>query len=368
MDSKVRLENLYRQLLSEISGEKLVAHVVSRKNGRVCWLTRPLDPYRRIFVCGAGKASVSMAQGVLNALGTCDGGLVITKKGDSQRLVGIEVIEAAHPIPDESSLIAGERMLEFASQATEGDVVIFCLSGGASALMESLNEGISLETLREKTNEMLRSGLPIERINENRSMLSRIKGGKLSLAFQPARVLVIILSDVSGDRIEVIGSQPFIPDSKDQVLVGGYETSRGVAGVLAPEARIARRFYEGEARDLAPFFAAQMRNPGYYVWAGEPTVTVNGTGTGGRCQELALAMAITLRERPGTAFLAGSTDGTDGPTDVAGAVVDSFSANDQAERYLADNDSGGYFARYGGGIITGPTGSNLNDIFIGWVG
>lgn len=367
MDPQTRLENVYRQILREISGEKRVGRVISRRDEGIVWIDTSLISFRRVFVCGAGKASVSMAQGVLNAIGSCDGGLIVTKKGDGQQLSDIEVIEAAHPVPDESSLIAGERMLAFASRLREDDLVIFCLSGGASALMESLRPGFTLDALQEKTRAMLRSGIPIQEINEARAAMSRIKGGGLGQAFRPAAVRVIGLSDVAQDRLEVIGSQPFVVPHGDYVLVGGFETTRQVARTLMPKARIGQSFYEGETRNLAPIFAKEMKDPGYYVWAGEPTVTVTGNGSGGRCQELALAMAILLRDRPGVAFLAGSTDGSDGPTETAGAVVDGLTANPEAERYLADNDSGGYFARYGGAVVTGPTGSNLNDVFLGWV-
>lgn len=369
MEPKARLEGIYRRLLGEISGERIVRHALRLEVSRLHLPTETLDlaAYARVFVCGAGKASVSMATGVLAVLeNRCDGGLVVTKQGDGNRLFGVRVMEAAHPVPDETSLAAGRAMLNFAARVRSEDLVLFCLSGGASALIESLRPKWTLDRLQMLTSEMLADGSDIARINAVRVHTSLLKGGGLARAFSAATVRVLVLSDVGGDQLDVIGSAPFYQGPvfpPHSVLANNAAALRRL-----PSARLDPSFHTGEARELARRFVAQMDAPGLYAWGGEPTVTIKGSGLGGRCQELALAAAVELRGRSNVAFLAGSTDGTDGPTDVAGAVVDGTTACDDAEAYLKNNDSGGYFARYGGAIRTGPTGSNLNDIFLGWVG
>ncbi|RYG49771.1 DUF4147 domain-containing protein [bacterium] len=359
---KDRLQTIYRDLLEEISGERIVRQRVSFSEGTL-WL--PDDPirvgdYERIFVCGAGKASVSMAEGLLGVLeGRCDGGLVITKRGDPQRLFGVKVFEAAHPLPDATSLEAGELMLEFATRTRPGDLLLFCLSGGASSLMESLRAGWTLQDLTHLTQELLHSGTDIAVINAARKQASRLKAGGLGEAFSQATIRVLVMSDVQGNRLDVIGSAPFFGASHHILADNGTALS-----MLGGEPD----FVTGEAQDVARRMVEAMDEPGHYIWGGEPTVVVKGSGVGGRCQEVALAVATLIRGRENCAFLAGSTDGSDGPTAVSGAVVDGQTANDEAKRFLADNDSGTYFARYGGAIVTGPTGSNLNDVFLGWVG
>ncbi|RYG38976.1 DUF4147 domain-containing protein [bacterium] len=362
IDPKTRLEIIYHNLLAQISGEEIVRSTVEFEENILLLPDDPIDLKRfsRIFVCGAGKASVSMATGLLEVLeDRCDGGLVITKKGDSQRLFGVKVLEAAHPVPDESSLEAGERMLEFATRTRSDDLVVFCLSGGASALMESLREGWNLEMLADMTQTLLRSGADISAINLARKGASRLKAGGLGKAFGDATVRVLVMSDVQGNPLDVIGSNPF-GSLRHHILADNGTALRLLGG--EPD------FVTGEAQDVARHMVDAMTEPGLYIWGGEPTVVVRGRGVGGRCQEVALAAAIYLQGRENVAFLAGSTDGTDGPTDLAGAVVDGDTAREDAERHLAANDSGTYFDRYGGAIHTGPTGCNLNDIFLGWVG
>lgn len=390
-----------------------------------------LSDFNRIVVAGAGKASASMANGLEQVLGSViHDGLIVTKHGHSELLQLCQVIEASHPVPAEDSLIAGEEMLKFASRYSgERDLVLFVLSGGASALMEAPMEWVSLEELQRVNKLLLESSATIMTINSVRSKLSRIKMGGLARAFGSATVAVILISDVMSDDLKTIGSGPFVhpvPGLNIEKIVRDY----GIAQAL-PASVIARLTFEGAplsashsvahriignsktlmfwANHFAQNIGLEVLTPGYLngsarqcAWrfgsnkrlrdgkwvasrksgdwpfesnqcvlgAGEPVVEVGGKGLGGRAQEIACVAAERIQGEINFAVLVAGSDGTDGPTDAVGALVDGNTVARAAEKgftvesTLADNDSYHFHEAAGTLIKTGPTGTNVNDILI----
>ena len=391
-------------------------------------LPKPLSG--RVFILAAGKAAGSMTEVAerhyLDVLGLSPGrlpGLAVTRHGYERPTRCIEMIEAGHPVPDMAGLAAAERVLAFAAQAASDDLVLVLLSGGASANWIAPAAGISFADKQTVTRALLRSGANIGEMNTVRKHLSRIKGGRLALLAQPARVLTLAISDVPGDDPAVIGSGPTVPDpttlSDAQAIVRrfGLDLPVSIARALndpanespkpdhpafrSTEYRLVSRpadaFHaaqqavraadyecillgdrlEGEARAVAAEHArvalstqAQGRRA-VILSGGELTVTIRGQGRGGPNQEYALALAHALAGAPGIAALAGDTDGTDGgagsAADPAGAIIDPATLSraqglglDPA-KFLADNDSTGFFSRLGDLVETGPTCTNVND-------
>jgi glycerate 2-kinase len=325
-------------------------------------------------------------------------------------------MEAGHPVPDENSLRAGEEMLQLAASIKEGDLVIFLLSGGASALMESPVEGIQLEDLQAINSALLASGATIMTMNAIRSCTSRIKAGGLAKAFGKGEVVVLCLSDVDGDRLNVIGSGPFVatqtfpdltkiigaydlhfpprvlkvlsespyakeaPERPPHLIVGNLETLYSAARDAANAAGLPGRMFapmDGEAREFAalvrrrtPIFKGREDTRDCLISAGETVVRKTGNGLGGRAQEMACVFAEKIAKLEGIAFLVAGSDGTDGPTDAAGALVDGETiarakANGfTVKKTLAENDSYHFHEAAGTLIKTGPTGTNLNDLMI----
>jgi len=367
-------------------------------------------PMGRVFVVGAGKASAAMAQGLEEVLGSnIAAGLINVKYGHIAPLQRIELNECGHPIPDENGVRGARRIAEIAQQATDGDMLICLISGGASALLPYPAGDLTLEEKQEVTRRLLACGANIHEINTVRKHLSAIKGGQLAAMAQPAKVVTLILSDVIGDNLDVIGSGPTAPDSSSvadaQAVLARYgietaavralhETPKSSAAenivigsnrqALAAAADRARELgyntlmlastIEGETRDVARMHAAIAREvgasgnpiapPACIVSGGETTVTIRGKGKGGRNLEFALAAAIDIAGLSHTLILSAGTDGTDGPTDAAGAMADGETADDTALTYLSNNDSYHYFERRGGLIITGPTNTNVMDIHL----
>lgn len=342
----------------------------------------------------------------------------------------VEVVEAGHPLPDDAGEAGARRILQLLDEATDQDLVLAVISGGGSALLALPAQGLSLTDLQRTTDLLLRSGATIVELNSVRKHLSSIKGGGLARSASPARMIGLILSDVVGDPLDVIASGPTTPDPTtyhdawmvlerygltDQVpaavrlrLQGGLEgiqpetpkpddplfarVQNVVVGSnqLAAEAAVeeaSRRglnalllstFVEGEAREVARVMAAlakelayhdrPVRRPACLVWGGETTVTLLGQGKGGRNQELALAAAQAIDGLPNTMIVALGTDGTDGPTDAAGAVAtgDTLArAKDlglDVSIHLAENDAYPFFDTLGDLIRTGPTGTNASDL------
>ncbi len=393
-------------------------------------------PEEHVWIVAVGKAAESMAAAAAAVLGDClSGGVVVTKYGHvtgRSLPATLDVIEAGHPIPDESGLNASRRIINLLQQTSPDDLVLFLLSGGGSALTPSPVPGLDLQDLQETTNLLLRAGATIVEVNTVRKHLSQLKGGQLARLASPASVIAFILSDVVGDPLDVIASGPTSPDPttygdalavlaryglEGQVpqSVAAY-LEAGVRGAfpetpkpgdvifdrvinaivgsnsLAAEAAAARArdlgyhslvlttFVEGEAREVAKVavaLAKELRSrsqpvslPACIVWGGETTVTVRGSGKGGRNQELALSAAIHLEGMKGVALLALATDGTDGPTDAAGAVVDGDTAR-RARAHgldplaaLQDNDAYPLLDEIGDLLRIGPTGTNVNDLMV----
>jgi hydroxypyruvate reductase len=364
--------------------------------------------------------------------GRIRGGLVVTKYGHGRGLKHIRVAEAGHPVPDRAGRRGAREMLSFLRQAGKEDLIIFLTSGGCSALLPAPVPTVSLKDKQKLTDLLLRSGASIHEINTVRKHVSGSKGGRLARAAFPATVVNLIVSDVVGDDPDIIGSGPFMPDPSTYrdswAVLEKYRLIRetpmairawlrkGLAGtveetpkpgdplfervtnlilinnrqaLMAAAARAKSLGFkpllltsglEGEARALAKFYGAvarEIRQSGHPVRppvcllaGGEPTVTLKGRGLGGRNTELALAVAREIKGLPGATFLSAGTDGTDGPTDAAGALVDGQTWTQaekkglSPEKYLEENDSYNFFKEAGGLMITGPTGTNVMDIHI----
>jgi len=382
--------------------------------------------YARVFLLGAGKASGAMAAAAEEVAGDrVAGGFVVVKDGYGGRLSRVEIAEAGHPVPDARGLAASARLLEIARSAGENDLVLFLVSGGGSALTPAPAPPITLAEKQEVTRLLLASGATIGELNAVRKHLSLFKGGQLARAAAPATVLTLALSDVIGDPLDVIASGPTAPDPATfadalGVLVRRGLTDRiptsvarrleaGCAGrieetpqpgdplfdrvtnlvignnALVTDAAVATarrlgyttelltRELQGEAREVAREFVARARRlppPACLIAGGETTVTVRGQGQGGRCQEFALAAALELAPSDRITILAAGTDGTDGPTDATGAIVDAASvargsaAGADARQALADNDAYRFLRASEDLLVSGPTRTNLLDLYV----
>ncbi len=396
-----------------------------------------LSSFRRIYVVGAGKASAAMAQALEKLLGArIHGGLVNVKYGHVAKLRRVELNECGHPVPDQSGVDGARGIATLAREAQTGDLVICVISGGGSALLPSPAPPVTLEEKQSTTRLLLECGATIHEINAVRKHISAIKGGRLAELASPATVLSLLLSDVIGDNLDVIGSGPTAPDASTFTgalnILGKYRIServpasvrerleQGRAGVInetpKPGAPVFGRvqnllvgsnvlavnaavncaralgyrtlvlstFIEGETRDVAGVHAAIAKEihasrrplapPACIVSGGETTVTIRGDGLGGRNQEFALAAAFGIDGLPATVILSGGTDGTDGPTDAAGAVVDGNTlsrarkAGLDAAASLARNDSYRFFDALGDLIRTGPTNTNVMDVRVALIG
>ena len=358
--------------------------------------------FDRVQVIGAGKASAAMARAVEHLLGRqIKGGVINVPDHTAAKLRQIVLNPAGHPIPDERGHQGALRILEIARAAGPRDLLICVISGGASALLPAPVEGISLAGKQQITRQLLNAGATIHELNTVRKHLSRIKGGQLAAAASPARVLTLILSDVIGDNLDVIGSGPTVGDSStveqaesvlrkfhvpvpagvlretpttaqaQNLIVGSNRLAMDAAARKAKElgyrTLVLSSSIDGETRDIARMHAAIAREisarPACLLSGGETTVTVRGNGKGGRNQEFVLAAAIALEGHPCTVF-SGGTDGLDGPTDAAGAIADERTPMIQAREFLDNNDSYHFFERVNGLVKTGPTGTNVMDVRI----
>jgi glycerate 2-kinase len=378
----------------------------------------------RVIVLGAGKAAAAMAQAVERAWPDVPlEGLVVTRYGHGAPCTRVEVVEAGHPLPDAAGVDAARRILDLARGARADDLVLCLLSGGGSALLALPAAGVTLDDKRAVTSALMRAGATIAEVNCVRRHLSAIKGGRLAFAVAPARVLSLAISDVPGDDPAVIASGPTVadpttradalavlarhgcavPPAVDAHLRGdASETPKPddarlanselrivatAADALAAAAQRARAagvipvdlgaHVEGEARDVAEAHARIVRNvrargvpvrpPCVLLSGGETTVTVRGTGRGGRNGEYLLALAAALGGTAGVHALACDTDGIDGTGDDAGAIMDpdtvarARTLGLDARDALARNDSHGFFAALGDLVVTGPTRTNVND-------
>jgi hydroxypyruvate reductase len=383
----------------------------------------PEAPKGRLVVVGAGKASAAMARAFEDAWAGPLSGVVLTRYGYRVPCERIEILEAAHPVPDEAGVAAARRILETVRDLTADDTVVCLVSGGASALLTLPLDGIALADMQAVNRELLRSGANIREMNVVRRHLSSIKGGRLAAACAPARVYSLLISDVPGDDPADIGSGPTVPDATtcadaleivrrygmtlpsaalDALIAGRGESVKPgdprlanietrlittpqialeAAAQTAREAGIAPYILgdaiEGEARETGKVMAGLARQvagrrqpfapPCVLLSGGETTVTLRGQGRGGRNVEFLLALGIALDGLAGVHALAGDTDGVDGVEEIAGAYL----APDSLERAwakgirpkaaLADNDGHGFFGALGDSIVTGPTLTNVND-------
>lgn len=383
----------------------------------------PEPPMGRTIVIGAGKASAQMARAFEQAWPGAIEGLIVTRYGYGEACQRIEVVEAAHPVPDAAGCAAAERLKALVSGLTEDDLVVALISGGGSSLLPAPARGLTLEDEQAVNRALLASGAPIGVMNLIRNQFSTIKGGRLAALAAPARVVTLVVSDVPGDDPALVASGPTLPlrggraearrlaalyrlelpeaaarllasdanlppEASDPVFARNsvatiasaalsLEAAAAMARTHGVEAAILSDAIEGEARDVAQVHAAIAREivqrnrpfprPVVLLSGGETTVTLRGSGRGGRNGEFLLALAIALDGVEGVTALAGDTDGIDGSEDNAGAYVDGTSAQRLREAgidplaALADNDAYGAFEAIGDLLMTGPTGTNVND-------
>jgi glycerate 2-kinase len=393
-----------------------------------------LNTTRRIFIIGFGKAACPMIYAVRQIIGTHPHtSFAITKDGYlKNKQPDIEYFETGHPIPDHRSMAAAQYIKNLLSNTTNEDLVIFCISGGGSALLSLPVNGIELGDIQILTSELLKCGATIDEINTLRKHLDKIKGGQLVTLTMPASTIALILSDVVGDPLDRIASGPSVADPSTyqdalqilekyqltervpenifhhlkqgrnglipetpkpgnpifskviNVLVGGNSISAHAA-ILSAEEQGFNTFYlgssiQGEAKEVGKYLSSMARKaveynqpvecPGCIIAGGETTVTLKGNGLGGRNQELALAAVKELAGLPATCLISFSTDGTDGPTDAAGAVVsgETYARANRLhldpESFLNNNDSYHFFDRLGDLLRLGPTQTNVNDIML----
>ncbi len=388
-----------------------------------------LDRFENVWVVGAGKAGAAMTAAIERLLGKrISGGVVNVKYGHLAKVKRVELNECGHPVPDEAGVRGAQRIAGIASAAGEHDLVICVISGGASALMPAPAAPVTLAEKQATTKLLLASGANIHEINAVRKHISALKGGQLARLCAPATVLSLMLSDVIGDDLDVIGSGPTAPDSStfeqavgilekydilervpdavrerlqaapaetpkagdpvfnrvQNLVVGSnklaVDAAADKAGKSGYRPLVLSTLIQGETRDIARMHAAialeaaasgnPVRPPACIISGGETTVTIRGDGFGGRNQEFVLAAAIDLAGAEKIVVLSGGTDGTDGPTDAAGAIADgaTFERGPDAQDFLDRNDSYHYFERLGDLIKTGPTNTNVMDVRLLLVG
>ncbi len=376
-------------------------------------------PDGRAVVLGAGKASARMAEAVEAAWGPCEG-FVITRYGYARPCTGIEIVEAAHPVPDQAGVDATNRLLEIAQGLGPDDTCVMLISGGGSALLCAPAEGLTLADKQDLSAAMLASGMPIGDINGIRKELSSVKGGRLAAAVHPAKLRVLMISDVPGDNPGDIASGPTVGhkgnpelairtladwevtppeaiakflaaggaplaaddprlDGVENLIVAAPSQSLAAAEAVALKAGVTVRnlgdALEGEARQLA---AAQvgaalqiaesgLKRPVLLVSGGECTVTRRGDGVGGPNAEFTLAAAVALKGHPRIHVMACDTDGVDGAAEVAGAIAGpttldrSKAKGIDAAAELINNNAHGFFEAIDSQVVTGPTLTNVND-------
>jgi glycerate 2-kinase len=396
-----------------------------------------LSEFHRIALVGAGKATAPMAAAIEALFGErIRKGLINVKYGFTKELAFTEITEAGHPVPDENGVKGTGKILDFLQRAGEKDLIFSLISGGGSALLPFPDGSITLSDKQEITRKLLACGASIDEINAVRKHMSSSKGGQMARAAFPATVINLMLSDVVGDKMDVIASGPFVPDTttfKDvwkifkkynfknippaihehmKAGLGGHisetpkdndkifdrvfnfivgsnilalEAASATAKTLGYEALILSSMVEGETREVARVHSAMAKEivktgrpipaPACIISGGETTVTIRGDGLGGRNQEFCLAACLDLMELPPpVVILSGGTDGNDGPTDAAGALVDPFTVTRgkdlgmEAAEFLNRNDAYHFFEKTQDLLITGPTNTNVMDVRLVLVG
>ncbi|MBX2823307.1 MAG: DUF4147 domain-containing protein [Gammaproteobacteria bacterium] len=371
----------------------------------------------RVYIAAVGKAAGGMVSGALSVVGDrLVNGLVISKydhldaglRADPR----LHCIESAHPVPDQNSLLAGEALISFVSELPAGSDLLFLLSGGASALIEALPVAMTLEDLQRVNNELLATGLDINRMNQVRRRLSRIKGGRLAAQLQQVNTLQLLISDVPGDELAAIGSGPLVPagdstadetpvpewlagltqaipppPASDDSLWEQIDTQIVASNAIACAAAVDRAteldlavvqgdgVLTGDVVEMAATIAAVLNapgaQPGVYIWGGETTVVLpESPGRGGRNQQLALQLVLAMPEDRRWDALCCGTDGSDGPTADAGGLVSQATAGRgreldlDAARFAAAANAGEYLEKVNALVTTGPSGTNVMDLVV----
>jgi hydroxypyruvate reductase len=401
-----RLRQIFQQGIEAVQGETCVAR----------WLKQ--HPIKgSVHIIAIGKAAASMAQGAINALpDQIEEGLLITKTGHCQPFEdNIHCVEAAHPVPDESSLQAGGQLLHFIQAIPVHSQTLVLISGGTSSLVEVLPQEISLADWQRTTQWLLANSFSIDQINAIRKRLSCIKAGRLAHYFADRRVMCLMISDVPGDDPGIIGSGLLVPErTRDEAWLAGLpgeitgliqrapplpmendpcfktivreivanladakHAAESAAQHMGLQTHYHEEFIDGDAVEAGRHLAQQLLQgpPGVHIWGGETTVQLPvNPGRGGRNQSLALAAAQVLNNHPDVFLLAGGTDGTDGPGEYAGAMVDGGTASRGIQHlagaqplswYLEHADAGSFLQASGDLIKTGPTGTNVMDLILG---
>ncbi len=392
--------------------------------------------YRNLIVIGFGKASCPMAKAIEDQLfDLIDSGIIITKYKhcpSSYKIKKIQILEAGHPVPDENGLKATEIIINYLKGADRNSLLVCLISGGGSALFVYPYEGVTLSEKQRVTELLLKAGANISELNTVRKHISKVKGGRLAEIAYPAKIISLILSDVIGDKLDVIASGPTAPDKMkyndalkvikkyglteltpssvletlhrganglipetpkkgdkafrkvENIIIGSnkkaIDAAKTRAESLGLQAEILSSEISGEASDIGKWLAKKAietcnllsarHNRKILISGGETTVTVKGNGLGGRNMELALSFAIEIEGIDGITLLSAGTDGTDGPTDAAGAIVDGETIKKakaielNPKEYLENNDSYNFFNKIDGLFVTGPTGTNVMDIQI----
>ena len=412
----------------QIEGHRLIVRIEEDTEKRF-----DLNAFKRIFLIGTGKASASMAQALEQIFGDrITGGVITTKYGHSLPLQKTEIIEAGHPLPDEKGIGGAKKIQTLLKESGPEDLVILLLSGGGSALLPFPTHGITLEEKQEVTQLLLDCGADIKEINTIRKHISQIKGGGLARWAYPSTVITFILSDVVGDPLDVIASGPTVPDTSSfaeaWAILQKYDLLKEIAPTIEKHLRsgkeakveetpkpgdsVFEKVYNiligsnilalraarkeafslgfntlilsssivGETREAARFHTAiakevissenPLSRPACVISGGETTVTIKGNGLGGRNQEFALAAALEIQGLEKVVVLSGGTDGTDGPTDAAGALADHTTISRaramglDAKAHLENNNAYPFFKSLGDLLTTGPTHTNVMDVRI----
>ncbi|RFS21379.1 glycerate kinase [Chitinophaga silvatica] len=426
------IENIFLAAVAAVHPEQLMQSniIISGANTLlIAGISYTIPTDGKIWIFGAGKASAAMAREAEQILSPYFRlqGCIVTKYGHGMPLQNLELIEAGHPIPDSNSIAATVRILELSKLVAANDLVLFLLSGGASSLLADVHEGTTLSDIQTVFEALLKSGADIYEMNIVRKHLSAIKGGQLARLLAPARVCSLILSDVVGDDLSIIGSGPTVADPSTfqdcMTILEKYQLinkipqvilqhiKEGVQGNIAETLKpgskelsftsnyligsnaIALSAAEKTAKELG-YYSCQLSStvtgnvdtvakwlvnsaleykgtlPACLLAGGETTVVVTGSGKGGRNQQFALTAARLIENYPQITILSAGTDGNDGPTEAAGAIVNASTIKKAKDLqlnplvFLANNDAWTFFSKVGGLIITGPTNTNVMDIMV----
>jgi glycerate 2-kinase len=412
------VRHIYSRAIERVRADGAVKAALRRESGRMIVAdTAYAIPEQGVYLIALGKAAVAMSGGAVEQLGNVvRAGVAVTKAEDGRETADITVLRGSHPVPDERSLAAGGSVAAFARQIPAGALVVCLISGGGSALVEALRAGVTLDNLRSVTSDLLRAGASIQELNAVRSRLSRLKAGGLLSMLAHTTVVNLIVSDVLGDELQAIASGPTV-NVRSSLQAEDVLERYGVSATLPTEETAAddvsepatfvianvslamhaaadaarelgyepillTRGIDGEAREVGRLFGSIVRDArselstlvsgSCLIAGGETVVTLRGEGIGGRNTEAALAAALRLSGTPAVALGFLATDGDDGVTGAAGAIVDGDTVRPQdvlAGRAALDaNDTFTFLSERVATWVTGPSGTNVNDLVIGLVG